>query len=263
MFTKLLKHEFKATAGLLGVLSAAALGMGVLGGFLLRLNTNAPGTLYADEAVYSIAVIALCFIMISLFAYSFGGGIYLIIRFYKSKFTDQGYLTFTLPVSVWQIYLSSLLNMMFWSLVIGLVTIIAFVSVFLIGMYDTVVWHMMQESPIPFDQIFDSFGEIFGGFGVVFAIVSFVYTSVLTLTSITLGCVAAKKHKILASIGCYYLISVVISSLTSALSTEVIFSGNTFDTNMLFLPTICVQVFVVIAGSWLTIWLMNKKLNLP
>ena len=39
MFAKLLKHEFKATAGLLGILCAACLGCGLLGGGSIRINT--------------------------------------------------------------------------------------------------------------------------------------------------------------------------------------------------------------------------------
>ena len=43
MFSKLLKHEWKANAGLLGILSACALGAGLLGTLVMR------GILYMNE----------------------------------------------------------------------------------------------------------------------------------------------------------------------------------------------------------------------
>jgi hypothetical protein len=263
MLAKLLKYEFKATAGLLSLLSLAALGVGVLGGFLMRYNMNMTDALASNEVLSVVSAVVLPFIFLSLFAYSFGGSIYLIVRFYKHKFTDQGYLTFTLPVRGWKIYVSSLVNMMFWSLMISLVTVLSFVCVFFIGLYDTIVWHTLMELPVEINEVFDALSAEFGGVSVILGIVSFVSASVLTLTSITLGCCMAKKHKILASIGCYYGISVLISTLTTIMSSSVIFVIDPVPMDILFLPSIAVHILAILGGSWLSIWLMGKKLNLP
>ena len=263
MFAKLLKHEFKATAGLLGLLSLIALVVGVLGGFLLRYNMNMTDRLVSNEVLSVVSAVVLPFIFLSLLAYTFGGSIYLIVRFYKHKFTDQGYLTFTLPVRAWQIYVSSLLNMMFWTLIISLVTMLSFVCVFFIGLYDTIVWHTLMELPVEINEIFDAFSAEFGGVSLVLVILSFASASIMPLTSITLGCSLAKKHKILTSIGCYYGISMVISTLTTVLSSSVIFKMDSLSMDMIFLPGIVMHILAILGGSWLSIWLMDRKLNLP
>jgi hypothetical protein len=263
MFAKLLKHEIKSTGGLLGILSLAALGVGVLGGFLLRMTFDAPAMSESYEVISVVSAISLPFIFLSLFTYSIGSGIYLIVRFYKHKFTDQGYLTFTLPVRTWQIYFSSLINMLLWSLIIGVTAILAFILIFFIGVYDTASWNMMMEMPMDFTEVFESFGSTFGMLGVASFLVTFVSGNVLTIFSVTLGCVVAKKHKVLASIGFYYAITMAISTITSFISTMLLLmsEGESFDA--MFLPSVVVHFVMIIVGSWLSIWLMKKKLNLP
>lgn len=263
MFAKLLKHEIKSTAGLLGILSPAALAVGIIGGFVMRGVMNPPATAQGTEEVSLLAGMLLPFVFLSLFAYAFGGEIYLAVQFYKRKFTDQGYLTFTLPVRSWQIYLSSLLNMLLWTLVIGTVTIVSFLAVIFIAMYDTEAWHMMMDSVSQFPvEMQPVFGE-FGIWSVLNPIIAFVSGNVLLITSITMGCVLAKKHKILVSIGCYYVISMVLSTVSTIFSTISMFRSVEIQLDQIFMASSLQNLFVILAGSVLSVWLMDKKLNLP
>lgn len=262
MFAKLLKHEIKSTGGLLGILSGAALAVGVVGGFVLRFVMNTSASAQDTEASTLLAGMLLPFVFISLFAYAFGGEIYVAVRFYKRKFTDQGYLTFTLPVHGWEIYLSSLLNMMLWSLVIGIVMFLSIGALILIAVYDTEAWYMMLEAfeqyPLEMELVFAELGP----WSVVAAILSFLSGNVLLITSITLGCVVAKKHKVLSSIGFYYLISMAVSSVSSTLSISYASELEaSFDT--IYMTSSALYAVVILLGSWLSIWLMDKKLNLP
>lgn len=106
MLRKLLKHELVATSRLLLpiylvllFLSAANRLVQSLGGYegvLERL-------LAVTSIMYVVATIAVT-------------GIFLIIRFYKSLLTDEGYLMFTLPVKSSQLILSKLMIAVFWSI---------------------------------------------------------------------------------------------------------------------------------------------------
>ena len=121
MFAKLLKYEWKATSKLLGVLSLAALGVGVVGTSVLKILVVSFADGIGDGLEGFIPVIlipAMIMIVFALIAYAFGSVIILMYRFYKNKFTDEGYLTFTLPVNSHQIFLSSLLNMLIWLMII-------------------------------------------------------------------------------------------------------------------------------------------------
>ena len=262
MFAKLLKHEMKSTGGLLGLLSLGALAVGIIGGFLLRFNMNADTYMETYEILSVVSTMALPVVFLSLIAYAIGGEIYLAVQFYKRKFTDQGYLTFTLPVRGWQIYLTSLLNIMLWSVVIMVVMFAAFACIFFIGIYDTEVWHRIMQMQADLGYELEmAFSEL-DGFSPVYAIVEFVSSSVLLVTSITLGSVLAKKRKVLGAIGSYYGASMLVGAVNSWISGMVL---NTAEPrlDLLFLISCMVSCVVIVGGSLLSIWLMDKKLNLP
>lgn len=263
MFAKLLKHEVKSTGGLLGLLSLGALAVGLIGGFLMRFTMNTPADAEISDIMLLVFEIAIPFAFLSLIAYAFGGMIYLAVQFYKRKFTDQGYLTFTLPVPVWQIYLSSLLNILLWTTIILIVVIIAFVCMFLIGMYDTEVWHRLLDINREFGLGMENMmSQMQVDFNPIHSIVEFVSSNVLMITAITLGAVLAKKHKVLGILGCYYGMSLLISGFHSWLSLTFLDSAD-FEMSTVYLLSSATNVLVIIGGSALSIWLMNRKLNLP
>ena len=264
MFAKLLKHEIKSTGGLLGILSAASLSLAVLGGFLIRFSINSAAGEEATIRAFSIAsAVALPLIFLSLFAYVFGSEIYLIVQFYKRKYTDQGYLTFTLPVATWKIYVTSLLNMMMWMFIIAVVAIVSFLSLYLIGIYDSEIWQILTEAGTEISEIFDFIDVELGAWGIISPVVSFISSNVLMITGITIGCVVARKHKILASIGFYYLISMAISSIATILNVSLMFNSADIQMNQIYMGTSIMHMVAIVAGSVLTVWLMDKKLNLP
>ena len=61
MFSRLLKHEWKANSGLLGLLSLAAVGIGVLATAVLRILVNTAGSLWweLEDGLGTILVVAL------------------------------------------------------------------------------------------------------------------------------------------------------------------------------------------------------------
>ena len=100
MFAKLLKHEWKATAGPLGLLTLGAAGIAVFGALVLRTLLH----LIESDALIGAANLLLIpmgllvvFSFLAIGLYALGVSLLLLVRFYKSRFSDQGYLTFTLP----------------------------------------------------------------------------------------------------------------------------------------------------------------------
>lgn len=277
MFAKLLKYEWKASAGLLGILSGAALGIGLLGGLSLRyIFSVAQNGLEDDPANLMILPVAfmLMFMVLALVAYMFAVQIILLSRFYKSRFTDEGYLTFTLPVSTAQNYLSALTNILIWNVISGVVMSISMMALMLIG---------LSEIPGFRDNMtLESFGAAFGemaamegyleyqSLSAILGLVSLVAQPVIVMACITLGAVLAKKHKVLAAIGIYYGVSMAIGMVTSVGTTAVMMeelqvSTSLYSGSMLLMVgiQIAVQLVMCIGGSALSVWLMDKKLNLP
>lgn len=270
MFTKLLKHEWRASRGILGALSMAALGTGILGAVLCRIlfNEETMRKFYNQDEWISIAlVIVLMFLFFALIAYAVGSELLLLHRFYKSKFTDEGYLTFTLPVSSRQIFLATFANMSIWMIIITVVVVLSF-SIMIFG--------GISGAGIDLAAEFNSFSRAFTQFqaessdstyivlNLLSTLVSFISSVVIIMTCVTLGSVLAKKHKLMAAFGIYYLYSMVYSvAHTAIISTTIAFAEFSSDLNSVLLIEIGIQSVLAVGSFFLSTYLMEKKLNLP
>lgn len=282
MFSKLLKHEWKANAGLLGILSLCALGVGVLGGGILNaviyLSEHMSDNDVAIVGVTSLFS-ALMFIFLALVIYAVAVQFINLFRFYKNKFTDEGYLTFTLPVSAHHIFLSSFLNILAWMVISVLVVLLAGLLIVLIGVVPYL--GQLEGDYSGLQHIFDEFGSMLGkepgyetyqALNVLQAIIAPVYSVLLIMTSITLGCVFAKKHKILATVGMYYCINMVVGLLETifTLVPTVLMMTESFESARYFIYmnitmgiNLALQVGIAVGGYFLSTGLMKHKLNLP
>lgn len=106
MLGKLLKHEWKEISVIPCVLSVVLLVLSVISGFsFLGIREGA-----ADVSRFMTIMLWLLFYF-ALIAVSLGITIYLAVHFYKTMYTDEGYLTHTLPVSGRELLWSKLIPM--------------------------------------------------------------------------------------------------------------------------------------------------------
>ena len=281
MFSKLLKHEWKANAALLGLLSLCAIGAGLLGGGVLwairalseQANEQLQGSLTGISGLSTL----LFFLILSIAAYAFAVLFINVMRFYKSRYTDEGYLTFTLPVTAKQIFLSSFVYMLLWQVISVVVVAIAMACMLLIGLPKEVL-----ETIKPIVSVLtglDGILETLPGYRLYSVLLTVqvvfkpVYGIVLLMTSVTLGAVIAKKHKIWTAIGMYFGIQLavgIVESILSAVPTlMLLFTGLMGGENYLYNLSvtaglgIALQVGLSIGFFFLSTNLMRKKLNLP
>ena len=87
---------------------------------------------------------------------------------------------------------------------------------------------------------------------------------VVLMLSVTIGSILAKKHKILAAVGVYYVIHVALSMVTSFTMAVGAFSGVDGKVWMLrfFGGTALLMTGVAVAGYLLMYLLVDRKLNL-
>ena len=279
MFAKLLKYEWKATGSLLGFLSLGALGIGVLAAVVLRiLVTNAP-TWSSSDSLFVLLIpmlgIMLFFLFVALIAYSVGTQIFLLIRFYRNKFTDEGYLTFTLPVNSHQTFLSSALYILIWQIISGLVVFTAISIAVLFGTATDGI--INTESLRYFDFTFSEFMLVFGedtyeGYlplSFLKTLVAGLASTVIMMASVTVGAVVAKRHKLLAAIGIYYGTTVALNTISGVISFFSMMLATVTENHiavMLNVGTvleILLQVGLLLGGYFLSTHLMKRKLNLP
>lgn len=280
MFAKLLKAEFRATGMTMGWLSLAALGLGVLGTVILRILVTYGDAMSESDSILALAplvlIMVLGILLLGLFGCAMGSSLFILYRFYQHKFTDEGYLTFTLPVNVHQLLLSSWLSILFWNTVTVVVTFGSIAMAILVGtasgeLVNSEIIRAFSEMPeelvMALEEMLEELGPMF-----VFSLASMgiqlLASPVLSMTCIVLGSTVAKKHKLLASFAFYYGLEMVLSSLMSVLSAIVsvdsMISGSPETTiGAMFLIQPILFLLLAVAGYFLSVHLMGKKLNLP
>lgn len=217
MLTKLLKHEWerlwKVPTALLVILQIFALISGL--GFLAPI--------WESEVVGLSLLAGLVWVIffIAIIGVSFGIMIYLAMQFYRSMYSDEGYLTHTLPVSSGQLLFTKSLMMVIWSVLstLGvLFSILIFAFTGILCYFGTIEWgEAMTGIRMEFNELIQSLGvwgidwiEIVLT-GLVGALISLCYGVAIIVASITIGQLA-RKHRVAAAfaVGCGISIGVSV-----------------------------------------------------
>ena len=212
MLKKLLKYDFLATFKIWWIAAVTSLGLSFLGGYAVTL-IRAPRDL--PEAVDASAGLMLFISIFSLFAFMILSEIIILVRFYKNFFTDEGYLTFTLPVKTGSLINSKLIM----SVTVTLTTLIVLavnVCVILgIGFFDMIVDNELFKFVA---EVIDEIVAEFGFYLILYileAIVIFILASAFSLLlmfcCITLASLITKKGRVATAIAIYYGVNCVLS----------------------------------------------------
>ncbi len=213
MFRKLFKQEWQATwkpmtilsCGLVVLCLAYYLAYQLFAAFYTDFDPTARDNL--------TLLVSLCNKGLSLLAFAYLLAIPLLLawRFYRHKFTDRGYLTFTLPVNARQLYWSHMVNAMLWSF-LSLVTASLALGLTKLSLFPPSLWNEIfyfvkdiVNSDMSAVDLLCAFLSILG------FLCLWLWTLSFPLVCVTLGCTTAKRHKILASVGYFYaLVAAVV-----------------------------------------------------
>ncbi len=158
---------------------------------------------------------------VAMIGVSLGIVIYLAVRYFKNMFTDEGYLTHTLPVTSRQLLISKVMIMSVWELLssIGvLFSMVVFggVAVFSLaskeGDFASLVIEAMKGLGNLWDMPFFKDFQIFGVSTVFMELVSCFSGAMIIIASITMGQMI-RKHRVLGSVGAYFAINAVIQGI--------------------------------------------------
>lgn len=283
MFAKLLKHEWRATKGIIGLLCVVILISGLtIGGvmhYMLRSEIQQADNIAVDgfgivveseESTMSDLTVVLCVLLLTagvlaIAVCSAGSLFFLIYRFYKRCFTDEGYLTFTLPVNNHQILLSSLVNCILSELVVMLAAIaaVAFAVILLLTAFPqniawAALWSNGREMLV---QLWDSFVKNADQFALVgfSAVLGVLSELIVLMLAVTIGALIAKKHKILAAVGVYYGIGLVQSFMYTMFALGATSQQNV---NTLLATPGLMGAVLAVGGYFGMHYLISRKLNL-
>lgn len=279
MLGKLIKHDFLAIARFLGPAYIVMLVVALFGRFFTWLATRkaimdavAPAFGNIIKLLSSLLTVAF---VIAPFAIVFMAAFYVIYRFYKNIFTDEGYLMNTLPTRPVNLVFSKLLNALIWML---LTLVVAGLSWFLaIGhleglrdvltqIWDTIVNLFLSNR----EAIHEQLGVPIWLFVVeliVFILCWFARFTISWYFAIAFGQLISKSHKVLGAIGAYIGLSIV-SNLFSTAYLGVLgkFIDNVASNGVAMQFTLLGNslLFLIITALlyWATTSIMKNRLNL-
>ncbi len=280
MFVKGMKYEIRAVARIvlpmLIIFLCAAMIMSL--GFMLDGRVFG----FTEKAEESGTVLAVLFalaevllgmgLLLLMIAINIAVYVLIIHRFYVSFFTDEGYLTFTLPVSVNCHLMVKIASMFFWNIASLIVTVLGGLIIFggLYVGYTEEAKVILSEFPYVFEmfwasmtQMIDHVGAqiVLGGLALL---VTTVFQSLLIYFSICLGCMLFKKHRLLGAIAGIFGVNAIysfVSTIGSYLLTFVsLMSEIAYLVTMGF--TVVLTVVGIIAVYIGMRYILQKKLNL-
>lgn len=209
------------------ILALTAIGASFMGSFVLRYLISNFLNSDVSFAIKFMAINFLAVVAITIIAAFIVTQIFIYVRYYKHFFTDEGYLTFTLPVSRRDLLLSKMVNAFFWTVASYLLSFLC-VLIFAIFSPPAEIGGPFIN-PIVFEKIGNAIVVAWkeSGLGlIIFAVLwlatqtfSLIYSISLGYFCIALGSTIAKKHKIMLAIGLYYAISIAVSIVKNYLQT--------------------------------------------
>ena len=295
MLGKLMKYEWKNIwkAGmlmLLGIFIVTVAGCIVLqmpGGVVSNLVDGNEANAAQTWLVISSFTATLILYVIMLLASTWGMLIFLGIRFYRSMYTDEGYLSHTLPVTANQLFLSKVLVSGVWYLfiMIGIgISIVALLVSLMMGLmdiselsgvltqYNGNVWEFLGDGIYELNRIYEEqmgMNLLHYGITLLLTYVAGPFITMITLFgALTIGQLSS-KHKglmgILAYAGLTILSSIIGSTVQSVFmfSTNIVSSSGTgITTNWAYDINVLTSALVAAIMYGVSYYIMNRKLNL-
>jgi hypothetical protein len=194
--------------------------------------------------------------------------IYLIVRFYRNLFTDEGYLMNTIPVKPYELILSKLIVSFVWTIVNLVCTMI---SIFILVLSQSSLPDILEIWNEAFSYFLTEMGMKLSGLialGIFGGIVSILYMFLMFYTSIAIG-QTVRNHKVLFSLAAYvvlYIICQIISSLVLLPFGFFTLVGSTNEFHIAFVPMMwlsyVISAILMVIYFFITNYIMSKKLNL-
>ena len=296
MLGKLMKYEWKniwkaGTLMLLGMLVVTVIGCVVLrmpGGVVTGLLDNNDINATQSWFVLSSFVATLILYVVMLLASTWGMLIFLGIRFYRSMYTDEGYLSHTLPVTANQLFLSKILVSGVWYLFITIgigISVVALVVSLMTGLlnigelssvltqYNGNIWEFLADA---FYELGRTYEEEMGinllhyGITLLLTYVAGPFIAMVTLFgALTIGQLSS-KHKGFMGILVYAGVTILSSIIGSTVQSAFMFganvansaSGITVSTNSAYDINVITSLLLAAIMYGVSYYIMNRKLNL-
>ncbi len=262
MLGRIIKHEIKASYKLIIILNVVMLITAIIGSFIFSIvaNTDTPD----DFTIFFSTSVSIMIYIFAILISVFGTQIYIAVRFYKSCFSHQGYLTFTLPLSPTQILNAKLFVGLIWTLVNFLLTAFSIFILTIPFLNETDFREFIALVANEFGFGTDAFSVIIRYILVI--IIGGISSILMIYSSICFGQLLA-KNKVLGAIASYAAISIILQTISTIVSFRTLFSVSTTLNSIDYFNSILdlsliLSIVLTIVLYILSVFIINKKLNL-
>lgn len=278
MLGKLLKYDFSALSKPLGILQIIAIGVTIVAamcGFAgYWLNELGPAYL---EILTALALMGVGFGILGLVCLVPAAFVIVLYRFYSNFFTDQGYLTFTLPVKQSELLWSKVISGVAWLLISAFVASVGALIVssaslgFAYGLeFDDSIpyWVLSASSNWYTEDSGNIFNLVCGAIGSILTLIAALMTAYM---GFTLGASWSSKHKVACGIalfiGIYWGVGLLFSIVDVAITIgfyDLPFSSRIYDVIgwLLYAIHILRDIVLCVVGFCVTLLCLNKRVNL-
>lgn len=231
MLGKLMKHEWKSTYKVGGLMLILIVGVTFFGwlAFQSPMWQAISGDVYYDGGLTPLDMMSFVTLMLYVFMLvgtSYGTLIYLGVHFYKTMYTDEGYLTHTLPVTKNKLLVSKILISGIWYLIITIAiaasAVVLIMSLFSVIMPDYMwsdFWELLVENWGEFVETMRTelgFDIVVWGITMFFLTIIGPFSSIIILFgAISLGQLFTKHRGMMAIVS--YLVIMVLTMVISSL----------------------------------------------
>lgn len=233
MLGKLMKYEWKSLYKMECILLSVITAFTVFG--VIVLHTPAVEMLFSDDfdvpdsmaALFALSVVgsAVMYVVV-LVASTYGNLIYQGVHFYKTMYSDEGYLTNTLPVSAHELLLSKVIINALWTIIISatvVVSVFAVVFSFVNAIEpEAITFESFGEAMEEFVYLMDSdsvFSLVHMWIIIILAFVGSPIASVCILFgALTIGQLF-RKGRVIIGIVAYFLLNMITQIITSIVQT--------------------------------------------
>ena len=212
MLLKLLKYDLRSVFKYWWIAALSSVGISAIAGFagsILEMGEKVP---YIYQ---TIAYIGIILAILGISAFSILTEILIFIRYYKNFFSDEGYLTFTLPVKRTQLLTSKLITAVVASISTFIVTMIDIFIIFFISFFKDFInvenWAIFFEDIKCIIKESDGYVIVYLLEAIIGLVVLTAVGALFTFLCITIASVIAKKAKVLVAIGIYYGATSIVS----------------------------------------------------
>lgn len=273
MLGKLIKYEWKSTCKMGCLMLGVVALITFIGWLAFQSLVLGDWDLNAWVGILGIiGILTLVMYVIMLVAVNYGISVYLAVHFYKTMYTDEGYLTHTLPVTKHQILVSKIFVGGVWSFFILLSV---YLSIMLLGMSMLTVllpggfsfssmWRELEEMmyELRVNYRLDILGWLFA---MLFSALVYPFSTVtIVFGAISIGQLFA-KHRVLMAIVSYIGITVamnIVDSVVRSVTAMALYGSFGQYINVSFNTKVFVNLAAAVGLYFVSWHVTNRKLNM-